>query len=145
VRSTSDKTGTGLLQQAPTRSLRRSSCQASPARPTDHLKGNLTVPAATGVRPGGRTRSFNIPAATRLTGATSPAGIESTPTGRIVSERAAWLARGSHAVVHKGGSPRQWGDFSGARSASRQEMTDSRLTLRVREALSQPGKGSAHG
>ena len=34
VRSTSDRTGTGLLPQAPTRSLRRSSCQVD-SRPAD--------------------------------------------------------------------------------------------------------------
>jgi hypothetical protein len=34
VRSTSDRTGTGLLPQAPTRSLRRSSCQVD-SRPVD--------------------------------------------------------------------------------------------------------------
>jgi hypothetical protein len=59
--STSDRTGTGLLQQAPTRSLRRSSCQVD-SRPADEsARGNLTAPVTIGVRPGGRTTAIQHP------------------------------------------------------------------------------------
>src|SRR3954451_3483427 len=53
----------GASSQAPTRSLPPAgACRASPARPTNHLQGNLVgCRPLIRVRPGGRTSPSNIP------------------------------------------------------------------------------------
>src|SRR3954453_13850046 len=55
----------GASSQAPTRSLPPAAAgRASPARPTNHLQGNLVgCRPLIRVRPGGRTSPSNIPAA----------------------------------------------------------------------------------
>src|SRR3954452_19044197 len=59
----SDRTGMGPLARLLLgHSHQRHVHKASPARPTNHLEGNLAAPAVIRVRPGGRTSPSNIPA-----------------------------------------------------------------------------------
>jgi hypothetical protein len=91
ARSTSDRTGTGLLQQAPTRSLRRSSCQVIP--PGRRIGYKAASPRQSLLESGraGEPPPSNIPVTTQHRSSTSPMTFRDGPMRQTGVAARVWI------------------------------------------------------